>query len=99
MGRGAYSLPPSYKRCAPLDRLRKLMCDNRTLTPALVEDAMLAKTRAAVLWKHIALAAVAYPAAACAGEPSPVDVHVLPDGENCTVYGQQMRCNSIGTYL
>ena len=26
-------------------------------------------------------------------------VHVLSDGENCTVYGQQMHCDSIDPYL
>ena len=52
-----------------------------------------------LIWQCIALAAVTYTTEACAGEPSPVDVHVLPDGENCTVYGQQMRCDSIGPYL
>ena len=52
-----------------------------------------------LIWKSIVLAAVTYVAAASAGEPSTVDVHVLADGEYCTVYGQQMRCDLIGPYL
>jgi hypothetical protein len=52
-----------------------------------------------LIWRSIALAAVTYVAAASAGEPSTVDVHVLADGEYCTVYGQQMRCDLIGPYL
>jgi hypothetical protein len=50
-------------------------------------------------WTRVALAAATCAAAASASEQSPVDVHVLPDGENCSVYGQQMRCDSIGSYL
>jgi hypothetical protein len=31
--------------------------------------------------------------------PKSVTVHVLTDGQHCTVYSQQMRCDALGAYL
>jgi hypothetical protein len=45
-----------------------------------------------------AVAAVVY-ASAYSQEPTRIDVQVLADGENCSIYQRQIRCEAIGEYL